>query len=136
MGSHFTNDDLVKESRLSDDYDPKIMFEGKRDGQDVIEFALLPKPDAPVVWGKILITVRANDYLPVKSLYYDEDGELVRTLTFNDIKEMGGRLLPAVLHMVPEDKPNEYTELIYERIEFGVDLPDSFFSLLQLRRQQ
>ncbi len=135
MGSHFTNDDLVKESRLSEDYNPEIVFEGKREGQDVIEFALLPKPDAPVVWGKILITVRAEDYLPIKSLYYDEDGELVRTLTFSDLQEMGGRLLPAVLHMVPEDKPDEYTELVYEQIEFGIDLSDSFFSLLQLRRQ-
>lgn len=134
MGSHFTNDDLVKESRLSEDYIPEITFEGQRDGQDVIEFALLPKPDAPVVWGKIVITVRASDYLPLYSMYYDEDMVLARTLTFEDIKEMGGRLIPAVMHMVPSDKPEEYTELLYQQIEFDVDLQDSLFTLMQLRR--
>lgn len=134
MGSHFTNDDLVKESRLSDDYEPEITFEGVRDGQDVIEFALLPKPDAPVVWGKIVITVRADDYLPIDSIYYDEDMVVARTLTFRDIKEMGGRMIPAVLHMVPADKPDEYTEMMYQQIQFDIDLQDSLFSLMQLRR--
>lgn len=134
MGSHFTNDDLVKESRLSNDYDPEITFEGIRDGLNIIEFVLLPKPDAPVVWGKIVITVRAVDYLPVNSLYFDEDMVLARTLTFNDIKEMGGRNIPAVLHMVPADKPDEYTELVYEDIQFDVAIEDSLFSLMQLRR--
>ncbi len=134
MGSHFTNDDLVKESRLSEDYIPEITYEGKRDGLDIIEFALLPKPDAPVVWGKIVITVHAHDYLPIKSLYYDEDMALARTLTFADIKEMGGRTIPAVMHMVPTDKPEEYTELVYKQIEFDVDIQESLFSLMQLRR--
>lgn len=134
MGSHFTNDDLVKESRLSEDYDPEILFEGGRDGEEIIEFALLPKPDAPVVWGKIVITVRSSDLMPLVSLYYDEDMVLARTLAFSDIKEMDGRVLPAVMHMVPADKSGEYTRLIYQEIDFGVDLQDSFFSLMQLRR--
>lgn len=134
MGSHFTNDDLVKESRLSEDYTPRITFEGTRDGQNIIEFELTPKPDAPVVWGKIVIVVYADDYLPIESLYYDEDMGLARTLTFQDIREMSGRKVPAVMHMVPTDKPDEYTELIYKSIDFDVDLPDSLFSLMQLRR--
>ncbi|MDW7772447.1 MAG: outer membrane lipoprotein-sorting protein [Desulfobulbaceae bacterium] len=134
MGSHFTNDDLIKESRLSEDYIPEITFAGERDGSAVIEFDLIPKPEAPVVWGKIAITVRADDYLPVVSRYYDEDLTLARTLEFTDIREMGGRLLPAVLHMTPADKPGEYTELIYLQIEFDVDVSDSLFSIMQLRR--
>ncbi|MHB8809518.1 MAG: outer membrane lipoprotein-sorting protein [Desulfobulbaceae bacterium] len=134
MGSHFTNDDLVKESRLAEDYDPEITFEGMRDGQEIVEFALLPKPEAPVVWGKIVIVVRAGDLLPLVSRYYDEEMTLARTLNFSEIREMGGRLLPVVLHMVPADKPGEFTEMTYQAIDFGVDLPDTLFSLMQLRR--
>ena len=48
MGSHFTNDDLVKESRLVEDYDIEIAFEG-RDRTDVWEFRLTAEPDVPVV---------------------------------------------------------------------------------------
>jgi outer membrane lipoprotein-sorting protein len=135
MGSHFTNDDLVKESRLADDYHARIAFEGMRDGQDILEFSLTPRAEAPVVWGKIVIAVRADDYLPLASLYYDEDLVLARTLTFVDIREMGGRKLPRVLKMVPADKPDEFTEIVYEEIRFDVDLDDSFFSLGQLRRR-
>ena len=88
-----------------------------------------------MVWGRIDTTVLADGYLPLLSRYYDEEGVLARTITFSDIKEMGGRRLPAVMRVVPADKPGEYTEMVYEKIEFGVDLDDSFFSLQELRRR-
>lgn len=135
MGSHFTNDDLVKESRLADDYDPEILFEGMRDGRQVIEFALTPRPEAPVVWGRIVIVVLADGYLPLASRYYDEDGQLARSATFSEIREMGGRRLPAVMRVVPADKPGEYTELIYEKMVFGRQLSEDFFSLQEIRRR-
>lgn len=135
MGSHFTNDDLVKESRLADDYDPSITFKGDRDGLQVIDFTLMPKSDAPVVWGKIILTIRATDHLPVLSQYFDEDAILARTLIFGEIKNLGGRDLPTVLRVEPADKEEEYTELIYENINFDIELDDSFFSLMQLRRK-
>ncbi len=135
MGSHFTNDDLVKESRLSEDYLPRVIFEGIRDGKELIEFALDPKPEAPVVWGRIVITVLADGFLPLVSLYYDEDMILARTINFTNIKKMGGRKLPAVMRVIPADEPGEFTELVYENISFGLNLDDSFFSLQQLRRR-
>ena len=135
MGSHFTNDDLVKESRLAEDYEPDIVFEGERDGRRIIEFSLVPKAEAPVVWGRIVTTVLADGYLPLLSRYYDEDGNLARTITFSEIKEMGGRRLPAVMRVVPADKPAEYTQMVYERITFGLKLDPSFFSLQELRRR-
>lgn len=135
MGSHFTNDDLVKESRLSDDYIPRIVFEGEREGQNMIEFALEPKHDAPVVWGRIVIVVLADGFLPIYSYYYDEDMILARTMIFSDIKRMGGRKLPATMRVIPADETAEYTELVYEKISFGIKIEDSFFSLQQLRRR-
>lgn len=135
MGSHFTNDDLVKESRLADDYDPEIVFEGVREGQRIIEFTLTPRPEAPVVWGRITTTVLADGYLPLFSRYYDEDGQLARSVTFSEVKVMGGRQLPAVMRVVPADKPGEYTELVYEKITFGQPLTEAFFSLQEIRRR-
>ena len=135
MGSHFTNDDLVKESRLAEDYDPRITFEGVKSGREIIEFTLIPKPDAPVVWGKIVTRVFGPDHLPIRTEYYDEDMELARTMDFTDIKVMGGRRLPAVMRVVPTDKPDEYTELVYQSIRLDIDLADQFFSLQQLRRR-
>jgi len=134
MGSHFTNDDLVKESRLEDDYEPALSFEGERDGQPVIEFTLIPKPAAAVVWGKVVITVRSPDFIPLAEVYYDEDMAPARRMTFSKIRDMGGRTFPSVLHVVPADKPDEYTELVYESMQFDLAIDDAFFSLAELRR--
>jgi hypothetical protein len=49
---------------------------------------------------------------------------------------MGGRLVPAVMNMVPEDKPGERTTMIYDKIDFGIDLKPSFFSLQTLKRKR
>jgi outer membrane lipoprotein-sorting protein len=134
MGSHFTNDDVVKDSQYVRDYNTKITFEGERDGLAVLELTLHPKPEAPVVWGKIVSTVRAEDYMPLSMTYFDEDGEEVRVFTFEEIKEMGGRILPTVLTIRPLDKPKEYTRVTYLEITFDVDLKPDLFSLRSLQK--
>ncbi|MEE8546815.1 MAG: outer membrane lipoprotein-sorting protein [bacterium] len=135
MGSHFTNDDLVKESRMSDDYTVQIAFEGIRDGLSIYELVLLPKPEAPVVWGKIEITVEKTELIPIKSLYFDEDEQLIRTMDFTDVRIMGGRKIPATLILVPTDKPDERTFIRYDSMDFDIDLDESFFSLRNLSRR-
>jgi len=133
MGSHFTNDDLVKESRLVDDYDIAIDFDGERDDVPVLEFMLTPKPEAAVVWGSIRYQVRKKDLMPMWARYMDEDGKLARTLTFGEFRRMGGRLVPAFMKMQPADRPAEYTSIRYTEIEFDIDIDRSFFSLRSLR---
>ena len=135
MGSHFTNDDLVKESRMEEDYDPAVSFEGRRENQDIIEFTLIPKPDAAVVWGKVVVTVLKEGFIPLIQYYYDEDMNISRTMTFSKIKEMAGRPRPTIMRVVPADKQDEYTELVYEKLELDITLSDSFFSLLRLKRR-
>lgn len=136
MGSHLTNDDLVKESRMTEDFDSVVTFEGKRDGAYVMDFTLIPKPDAAVVWGKITMTlnVEGNDYLPVTEVFYDEDMKPSRTIVFKDIKIFSGRRLPAIMRVTPQDKPGEFTELVYESLNLDVEIDDSFFSISRLRR--
>lgn len=134
MGSHFTNDDLVKESRMEEDYIPRIVFEGLRDTRQVIIFELKPKADAAVVWGKLELMVTKPDYLPVYEKYYDEDLKLARTMSFDNIKLLAGKPRPSVMRLSPADKPNEYTEFIYESLQLDIKLDDSFFSLARLKR--
>jgi len=133
MGSHFTNDDLVKESRIVDDYDVEITFDGVRDGTRVWEFGLTPHPEAAVVWGRIEWQVRKDDLMPTWVRYYDEDGELQRTMTCSLYRVMGGRLVPARMVVVPADKPGESTTMTYHDLDFDVALDPDFFSLRNLR---
>ena len=135
MGSHFTNDDLVKESRLVVDYDIALSFDGVRDGTKVWEFTLTPKPGAAVVWGHLEMQVRQADLMPTWERYYDDAGKLARTITFSDYAVMGGRKVPATLTVTPADKPDEHTVLTYRRLEFDVGLQPGFFSLQNLKRK-
>ena len=135
MGSHLTNDDLVKEARLEDDYNARISFEGVRDGRKIIEFTLIPKPEAAVVWGKLVLVVLADSSTPVSELFYDEDMRIARTFTFSDMKLLAGRQRPAVMRVIPADKPDEFTEFIYESLELDIEINDSFFSVSNLKKR-
>ena len=136
MGSHFTNDDLVKESQLIEDFDIELTFDGEREGVTVWEFRLTPKPEVAVVWGGIDYRVRQTDYMPLWARYYDEDGGLARTMDFSEFRDLGGRIVPTVMNMQPADKPAERTIVTYEDIEFDIDIDESFFSLQMLKRRR
>jgi len=134
MGSHFTNDDLVKQNRMSEDFTFEKTFEGKRDGRDVIELTCTPKEEAAIVWGKVVVELDVGICLPVSQQFYDEDGRLVRTMTYSDMKTIGTRTLPTTMRVVPVDKPKELTEVRWGDIRFDADVKDSMFTLRSLQR--
>ena len=133
MGSHFTNDDLVKQSRMVIDYDFSITYEGLRDGVDIVEISCIPKKNAAVVWGKVEVIVYRNDFIPLNIVYYDEDLKLSRTLKFSNIQVLGGKKIPLQMKMVPTDEPEESTAILWEKIEFDIVIKDDFFSLRKLQ---
>ena len=85
MGSHLSNDDLVKESRMSEDFTAKLTQKPDTNPDKLYEIELIPKPDAPVVWGKVIARIN-TDKLPLDFRYYDEENQLVRTMKFDEIK--------------------------------------------------
>jgi hypothetical protein len=133
MGSHFTNDDLVRESRFENDYhcDFEALPEGP-DGRYLI--ACIPHDDAPVVWGRVEVGIRASDELADEVRFLDERGNLKRTMLYEDIGNLGGKRLPRRIKVIPADKPDELTEISYAEMEFDVEIPDRTFSLQALRR--
>jgi hypothetical protein len=132
MGSHFTNDDLVKGSRLADDYTYAITGRPP-DSDGVYVITLVPKPDAPVVWGKVVVRV-TPDKIPTELAFYAEDGSLARTQRFTDVAVLDGRKVPKVMTLVPADKPAELTRITYVTLDFDVELPPEKFSLQALKR--
>ena len=134
MGSHFTNDDLVKQSRMTENYTFSITFEGKQDGKEVVEITCLPNKEAAVVWGKVEVVVYADNYIPLRMIYYDEDLLLSRTLKFTNIEKMDGKMIPTLMSMIPADEPDELTTVRWEEIQFDVAIGDEFFSLRKLQQ--
>jgi hypothetical protein len=133
MGSDFTNDDLVKASSLVRDYRHKIVT-GKKGPAGSVLVLCVPKPGAPVVWGKILHWARKKDSLPMRQEYYDESGKLVRTLVFSAFKKRDDRVVPTRIRVVRADAPSETTVVDYRRTLYDRRLPSSLFNRNQLRQ--
>ena len=133
MGSHFTNDDLVKDSRMADDFDFDLTSEPAADGTGEYVIECVAREDAAVVWGKILVKLRPDEQ-PTEISYWDEDGELVRTMSFSDYHEVDGRMIAGRMKLVPADEPGEFTEVIYDEIDFDVEIPEGTFTLQALEK--
>lgn len=134
MGSDFTNDDLVRESSTAEDYEHRILREEQYDGREAWVLELIPKPDTPIVWGKVLMWVDKEHYIQLRVENYDQQDELANTIEFTEIGEMGGRIFPARMTLTPADKPDQRTIMEYENLEFDVNLSESFFTQQNMRR--
>lgn len=134
MGSDFTNDDLVKQSSIVNDYSHKLLKDTIISGFECYMIELIPKEDAPVVWGKIITCISKIEYLQLLVKYFDEDDFLVNTMIGSDVKEMGGRIIPCRLDMIPADNPKQRTIFTYSVLEFDIDVDDDFFSLQNMKR--
>ena len=134
MGTDFTNDDLVKHASLADDFTASILGQDTLLGRTWVRVQLVPKPEAAVVWGRIVLWIDKKDLLMLKSEYYDEDDALVNTLVATEIKMLGGRLLPSRLEMMPAGKKGQKTVLEYQSLTFDRDIADSFFTSQNMPR--
>ena len=134
MGSDFTNDDLVKSSSVIDDYTHKILRQEAVAGTPAYVLELIPKPDAAVVWGKLLYWVRRNDFIPLKEEFYDERGALVRTMTFSDVKPMGGRTIPTRWEIRPADKPGNMTAIVVKAAVYDRPMDAEIFTQRNLQK--
>ena len=133
MGTDFTNDDLVKESSILQDYAHRIVGDTVIDTRPCYTIEMIPLPQAAVVWSKVIVCIDKKDYMELHSRFYDEDGALVNTMKSDDIQIMSQRLIPTRFAMIPADKKNQRTEMQYKEIEFDPIIPDAFFSIETMR---
>lgn len=134
MGTDFTNDDLVKEASILEDYNHSFLADVLIDDISCYKIQLLPKPKSAVVWGKVILCIDKKDSMLLYGEYFDEDGTLINTMHCSDIKMLGGRLLPAKMEMIPANKKGNKTVLIYNSLVFDSPMEDSFFSTQNLTK--
>jgi outer membrane lipoprotein-sorting protein len=134
MGTDFTNDDLVKQSSIVNDYDQSIIGDSTIQGYECYKIEMVPKEEAAVVWGKVIIFIEKDDYLQMRVEYYDEDDYLVNLMNFYDVKEMGGRMIPSRMEMIPADSPDKKTVMIYNSIEFDIKIDENYFTTQNMKR--
>ncbi|UOY05493.1 outer membrane lipoprotein-sorting protein [Muricauda sp. SCSIO 64092] len=134
MGTDLTNDDLIKQSSLVTDYTKKIIGEEVKEGYPSWKIELTPKPNAAVVWGKIIIWIDKKEYMQMQTDYYDEDLFLVNQMVGSQVKTFDGKLLPSKLTVKPVDKPGQSTVITYNQWKFDMDIPDEYFTTNYMKR--
>lgn len=130
MGSDFTNDDLVKQTRMSEEYDIVLTEDAK-----VYSLTLTPKAVAVTVWGKIELRVEKDSLLPLEEVFYDERGKKMRIMSFLDRKTFATRTLPAKLELVPVSKTGHKTVVVYDDVIFNAGVKDDIFTLQELQKR-
>ncbi len=128
MGSDFTNDDLVRQSSIIDDYTHSLLGEETVEGYPSWKIQLVPKPEAGVVWGKLIMWIAKESFIELRTDFYDEDTVLVKTFVGSNVKKFDGRPIAAHWEMTPVREPGKKTVLDYHEIRFNVALRESFFS--------
>ena len=134
MGSDFTNDDLVRASSIVKDYTHTLVGREVYEGYDCYKIQLIPKPEAGIVWARVLVWISINGFLELKTDYYDEDGILVKSFLGSNVKSFGDRRLPAHWEMIPHDNPGDKTILDYDELKFNISVTADFFSLQNMKR--
>ncbi|MBN1109040.1 MAG: outer membrane lipoprotein-sorting protein [Bacteroidales bacterium] len=128
MGSDYTNDDILRESSVVDDYHHAMEGEEEIDSRKCWKIRLTAREDADVLWGSQLWWVDMNDFIVLKAELYDEDNYLVRTEKGSNIKNVDGRLLPTVIELIPAENEGYKTVISIADMKFNIDISDSFFS--------
>ena len=136
MGSDFTNDDLVRDSDIVEDYEHELLRTEEYEDREAYVIEMIPKPDTPIVWGKVKMWVCTQDDIQLRVENYDQRNELVNTMKLDQITEFGDRQLPARITVEPADKDNERTILTYQSLEFDVDIDEGFFTQRNMQRIQ
>ena len=132
MGSDFSNKDIARADDIVDQYDHTLLGSEKVDGLTVYEIQSIPHEEAAVVWGREVLRIR-SDYVVLEHRFYDQDDELVKSLESLEIAEMGGRTVAKRQRMTKTDEPEEWTEIQVSSVEYEIDIPDSMFTLSNLR---
>ena len=132
MGSDFSNKDIAKSTDIIDQYDHELSGQEEINGHLYYEVTSIPHEDAAVVWGKEVLTIR-DDFVLIEQQFWDQDGELVKSMKTLEVEEMGGRPVAKIMRMGKVDTPDEWTEITTHTVEFDVELASNTFTLSNLR---
>lgn len=129
MGSDFTNDDLVKQTTLTDDYDLTL-----EETDTEYRITLVPKSNTVTVWGKIDYNVNKELMIPLSQNFYDDSDRLIRKMEFSEPREISGLFIPSRMEMIPINKEGHKTVIIYDELQFDPpEIDESIFTMRNLR---
>jgi len=132
MGSHLTNDDMVRDTQYEEDYTTTVE-RVTRDGRPLLRAMSIPGERTAVAWTRVDFYVDEDGWVPVLSEFFDND-EIVRRIEFSEVTMIDGRSIPLTMTVVPGSAPDEYTRMRYTSLELDVSVDRDLFTQRGLRR--
>jgi outer membrane lipoprotein-sorting protein len=132
MGSDFSYNDLSKSEDILTDYTHRLTASAQTGGHTVWTIEAVPKPGAPVVWGKVALEIR-DDFVILGETFFDQDMKPARRMTTDKVGVLDGRPYPVVMTMRPLDQPGQWTSVATDRAQFNASLPAYIFTLSNLQ---
>ncbi len=137
-GSDFSFNDLARSDELKEYFDHsfKVTTDSplpRADGHQVFTITSIPHADAPVVWGKQELKIR-DDIVLLEQTFFDQDLQPLKRMTGHDIKDVGdGRIIATRMRMNSLEDDDHWTEIVYQNINFNVELKDRLFTQFSLK---
>lgn len=132
MGSDFSYDDLAKSEDIISFYTHRLAGAETAGGRTTWTVDCVPKPGAPVVWGRVTLKIR-DDLVMTEETFYDQDMKPARRMTADRVGPLGGRAYPVVVTMRPLDQPGQWTRVETLSARFDTPQPAWRFTLSNLQ---
>ena len=126
MGGEASNADIMR-TKLAEDYDGVYLGDETVGGVACYKIELKAR-ERTVAYDKVVYWISKDKELPVKREYYTLSGKKSRTMTFGDIKMLGGRERPALMVISNEENKDYKTEIIIESLSPDAKIEDYIFT--------
>ncbi|WP_027338819.1 outer membrane lipoprotein-sorting protein [Halonatronum saccharophilum] len=134
MGTDFSYEDITFNI---DDYTYKLVREeilNEREVYVVKAEGISREIKSNVGFAKRTIFIRKDNFVPVKSEYFNDMGEKIKIMRAYDIEEVNDGIWFSTRMEMEDVNKGSRTELVYEDIKVNVNISDDYFSIRQLSR--
>ena len=137
LGTDLSFEDMKKETRLSRaDYRWRTVGEEQVDGVACLVVEALPVDERTareLGYGRILLRVDAERWLPRLGEYWDPRGQPLKTIRLEDVREVQGVWTP---HRIEAEnlQTGHRTRLEFRDVDYAPDLPEDLFTEAALAR--
>ena len=133
MGSDLSYEDLMEDSKLTDQYNARITGTETVDGHQCWVIELTAFVTEIAYYGKKLWVDQKRN-IPLREEMYAKSGTLLKRTELSDIQRINERWYPKKIVFRDMLKDGEGTEFIIEDIEFNVPIEDYIFSKASLKK--
>ena len=135
QGSDFSYEDMGGGDMFIKEYSTKRLTDEKKEEWDCYTLELTPKEETDASYGKLILWVVKENYVPVVIDYYDENApdRVLKTLVQSDIKVIDG-IYTAMKFVMINRNDNTQTEIEMLEVKFNIELEDSMFTERELKK--